>query len=218
MKRGLAWCGEGRSIVVVGNISFEKMLYSRTFDNSAKEVSSFALGLPYSRGKEGKLAPPRDQKADQKSNNFPTMSPLISMHPSNQSTQLTLQEGINANFRSTKINFGCMTLNGLTNTLLTTISKPSNSSSAGKPRLGHELGGYVLPFSLDVWKSFWKIEIEDKHILTWILWFCKTAFEESLRKRDEMASWEEDSTQKQVTIMISCLVAEQAGIMEDRIS
>ncbi len=89
----------------------------------------------------GSEAPPSDQNSAQKSNSFSTTPPFISIHPSNQLSQLTLQDGMNANLRSIRINLGCMTLNGRTNTLLTIKSRPISSVGDGNPRLGHDEGG-----------------------------------------------------------------------------
>lgn len=102
-------------------------------------------GGPESRpsvgGRGGREPEPRDQNASQNSRSLEQISPRISTHPSNQLSQLTLQLGINAIFRSTRINLGCITLNGLTKILLTTISNPSNFSGFGKPSENHDEGG-----------------------------------------------------------------------------
>ena len=85
------------------------------------------------------IPPPfRPQKATQKSKSFSITSPRSSTHPSNHSSQLTLQLGNQALSRSIRMNLGCMTENGRTKMLFTTMSNPSSSSGAGKPNLDHD--------------------------------------------------------------------------------
>jgi len=133
------WCGEGRRIVGV-DVSGEKDICLIRLGSSSVSCEK-GFRCVSSTSKEGSLAPPFDQTAAQKSNNLSTIPPSISMHPSNHFSQLTLQLGMKALFRSTIINLGCITLNGRTNTLLTTNSSPPNFSGEGKPRLTHDEGG-----------------------------------------------------------------------------
>ena len=72
------------------------------------------------------------QNSFQKSTKQDTTGPVRVIAPSNQSSQLTLQEGNTATFLSMMTNFGCMTENGKRKILLTCISKPCNCSGAGR--------------------------------------------------------------------------------------
>jgi hypothetical protein len=121
-KCGSWWCGEGRRMVCVGVDIGGKSVW----DNRA-ESGSACTGSSTSRS-EGGAGPTPPQNNFQKSNNFSTISPFISMQPSNHTSQLTLQLGKKAVFRSTRMNFGCMTLNGLTKILFTTSASPCISS------------------------------------------------------------------------------------------
>lgn len=88
----------------------------------------------------GDLLLPRSQNSSQNRTNWSMTGPDSSMQPSNQSSQLTLQLGRNAFLRSTTTNFGCMTLNGRTKTLLMVISRPLSSSLDGRPSVfAHDL-------------------------------------------------------------------------------
>ncbi len=153
-KCGLRLCGEGRRIVGIG-VSGRDIVCGRTKQAVFVEAAllgvtgpvstpdavvvavidvkhPFLLPSPHTdKAKAGKSFLP--QNARQNSTNLSTNGPSTSMHPSNQLSQLTLQLGKNALFRSTTMNFGCMTLNGFTNTLLTCKSSPRNSSGAGSP-------------------------------------------------------------------------------------
>lgn len=188
-NRGLMWWGEGSRIVCGGGDSREKFVclisdvVNGNFADSRAPFDSSSAGR-----NAGNEVLPRDQKATQKSNSFSVIPPLISIQPSNQFSQLTLQDGINASFRSTSINFGCMTLNGRTKTLLISSSKPSSFSGGGNPRPIHVVRGYILPSSDDVWNSFWNMEREEKHIRTWILRFWAKALVDSFRSNEAIAS------------------------------
>jgi hypothetical protein len=110
-----------------------------------------SLELPYDvsdvfgeRDEQASIPPlSRPQNADQKSKSFKVISPRSSRHPSNQFSQLTLQLGNQALWRSIRMNLGCMTEKGRMNMLFTTKSKPPICSGAGKPSLVHESGGYM---------------------------------------------------------------------------
>lgn len=72
------------------------------------------------------------QNSLQNSTKQDTTGPVRVTAPSNQSSQLTLQEGNTATFLSTMINFGCITENGKRKILLTCISKPCSCSGDGR--------------------------------------------------------------------------------------
>ncbi len=139
-KQGLTWWGDGRRMVGIG-FGEVKGVWLMSCESDVGDPGagdSESRSSVWTGGREPK---PRDQKASQNLNNFPQTIPLISIHPSNQLSQLTLQLGINATFRSTSMNLGCMTLNGLTKILFITISNPSNSSGFGNPSESHDEGG-----------------------------------------------------------------------------
>jgi len=82
------------------------------------------------------------QNCFQKSTKQDTTGPVRVTAPSNQSSQLTLQEGNTATFLSMMMNFGCMTENGKRKILLTCISKPCSCSGAGRFNADcHDSGG-----------------------------------------------------------------------------
>jgi len=185
---------------------------------SGPAVGTFVDSMSLSVGrKAGKSVFPCAQNATQKSNSFSVIPPRISMQPSNQFSQLTLHDGMNASLRSTRMNLGCMTLNGRTNTLLTSISSPVRSSGVGNPRSNHVDGGYILPLSEDVWNNFWVIEREEKHSRTLILRFWARPLAESFWRREEICSWETDFAQKQVTIMSSWVASSHFRRVDVRI-
>jgi len=134
-----AWWGDGRRIVCTAGISCEKGTRLMS-DESCPFKAEFSDEV-FADDSGGSALPPLPQNAAQKSKSLRVISPFISMQPSNQSSQLTLHEGMKAIFRSTRINFGCITLNGLTKILLTTNSRPVNSSGGGRPKSAHEEGG-----------------------------------------------------------------------------
>ena len=216
LKHGFIWCGEGSSMVEIGGWSAENVPRP-SIDLLAGVMKSCTSIISVFLGNEaGKSAPPLDQKALQKSNSLSDILPLISTHPSNQFSQETLHDGTKAILRSTKMNFGCMTLKGLTKTLFTTRSTPPRSSGPGKPKFGHDFGPYIWPLKLVVWNSFWNSEMDEKHSLTSIFWSDSTPLTESVRNNEAISSRDVDLAQKHVTIMTSCLAVAQIGKIEDR--
>jgi hypothetical protein len=134
-----AWWGDGRRMVCVSSVSWVKEACLMSEESCPFKVGNSDEAFVVDIG--GSALPPLPQNAVQKSKSLRAMSPCISMQPSNQSSQLTLHDGIKAIFRSTRINFGCMTLKGLTNTLFTTRSRPVSSSGRGNPSPAHDEGG-----------------------------------------------------------------------------
>ena len=163
------WWGEGRRIVCTAGVSCEQETCLISDGCSLFDVDISAEA--FVDGSEGSVLLPLPQNAAQKSKSLRATSPLISIQPSNQSSQLTLHEGMKAIFRSTMINFGCMTLNGLTKILFTTNSRPAISSGGGKPKSVHDEGGYIFPSNDEVWNSFCKSEREEKQSRTCIFRF-----------------------------------------------
>ena len=223
-KCGLGWWGEGRrraGIWVLGRL----MVCGRV-----SGIVSVDLG-PGSDVKETGVRPGfglkargaksfRPQKFRQKSTNLPTTSPSKETQPSNHFSQLTLQLGRKADFRSMMMNLGCMTLNGRMNMLLICRSRPCNSSGAGRPSLEtHVEGGYTCPDGELVWKSFCMRESEERQMRMRILMPSRRArdFAESCRRVSER--WERDGerAQKQVTNRISCSASKRAGVVALRI-
>ncbi len=211
---GLAWCGDGSKMVEIWRSKENLVSRIDVLAGNGDSWNGFAIELCSDLGR---AAPPLDQNAFQNSNNFSAISPLISIQPSNQLSQLTLQDGMKTVLRSTKMNFGCITLKGLTKTLFTTKSRPLISSGRGSPSPVHDVTGYILPFKLLVWNNFWKGEKEEKHNLTCNLRFWASALDESSCNKEQMASWEGDFAQKHVTMMTSCSAAAQNGRTDERI-
>src|SRR5271167_4293217 len=97
--------------------------------NEGKVSTSCGGGKGFKAGKP--LS--RPQNFSQKSNACATTSPRSSTHPSNQSSQLTLQLGMNNLSRSRIRNLECITLKGKTKILRTVMSSPWSSDGSGNP-------------------------------------------------------------------------------------
>lgn len=137
-KFGLRWWGEGRKRVGVCWcwcwVGRERCV-KRAEDGEGEGIVAVTdSSKPALAGSPSRSSTPF-QNSSQNFTNCCTTSPLNSTHPSSHSSQLTLQLGKKAHFRSTTTNFGWIMLMGSKKTLLTCRSMPCSSSGVGRPRV-----------------------------------------------------------------------------------
>jgi hypothetical protein len=103
----------------------------------------------------------------------------------------------------------CSTENGVRNMLFTVRSIPSRRWGDGRPRDGHDFGGWVSPPGLDGWKRLRSGVVEEMQIVTFIGGFLFLLFLVSLLREErdcsvvERCDSEGEEAQKQVVNMTS---------------
>jgi hypothetical protein len=123
-KRGLRWWGEGRSVVSHCMLCLLEV-------EGGDEVEM---------GKGGRSF--RPQVSRQKERREGTMGPERWMQHSSQDSQLRLQLGRIACWRSMRMNFGCSTLTGRKKMLLTWRSRPCSFEGLGRWRWEAHVEGW----------------------------------------------------------------------------